>query len=382
MNKRSAAVAALLVVVGLVLFFVRVNKEMVDFEVNYKAGLRLSWGESLYRTEDGHYQFKYPPFAAMLYLPLSICPLPAAKMIWYSLLLFASVGVFYSVYRLSTGASKIPAWLSWVPLLVLGRYFFRELQLGQINVLITFILLAMTGLLVRSEKKNGPGAERGAGILWGLSVALKPYALIFLPYFLLKKKFRALSAGLAFSAISFVLPSFFYGFSGNWTVHGEWVRSLTQSTPQLLSSQDNASLLALFTKWTGRPNLAFLLWGICLILLVGLLWIVVRKGQTLENPIPLDCGLLLLLIPLISPLGWDYTFLSSVLALSLISKHYLDYSVPARIVLALLCLVIPLSLYDLLGRHLYARFMSLSIITLCFVILAGMSVALRHKRLC
>ncbi|MCJ7612933.1 MAG: hypothetical protein MUP19_11800, partial [Candidatus Aminicenantes bacterium] len=104
--------------------------------------------------------------------------------------------------------------------------------------------------------------------------------------------------------------------------------------------------------------------------------------RTLENPIPLDCGLLLLLIPLISPLGWDYTFLSSVLALSLISKHYFDYSVPARIVLTLLCLVIPLSLYDLFGRHFYARFMSLSIITLCFVILAGMSVALRHKRLC
>jgi len=382
MNKRAAAMAVLLAAIGLVLFFVRAHDKMADFEVNAKAGLRLGWGETLYRVEDGHYQFKYPPFAAIIYLPLSGLTPAAAKAVWYIILLLAWAAVIFLTDKLVAGGRQTPAWLAWIPLAVLGRYFLRELELGQINLLITLILLAMTSLLVRAEKRSAPRAETAAGFLWGLSVALKPYALIFLPYFILKKKFRPLGAGLSFLAAAFVLPSAFYGFSGNWTVHREWVRSLSQSTPHLLASQDNASLLALFNKWTGLPDLSFTLWALSLAVLAGLVFLVVRKGRTLDDPIPLDSGLLLLLIPLISPLGWDYTFLSSVLAVRLIGQRFFDFRLPGRLVLALPCLVIPLSLYDLMGRPLYARFMSLSIITLCFLVLAGYAAALRFKKLC
>jgi len=43
------------------LFILRVQSSMIDFEVNYTAGKRLKWGETLYRVEDEHYMFKYPP---------------------------------------------------------------------------------------------------------------------------------------------------------------------------------------------------------------------------------------------------------------------------------------------------------------------------------
>ena len=382
MNKRTAAIAALVILIGLLLFFARARKEMVDFSVNYKAGQRLSWGESLYRTEDGHYQFKYPPLAAMLYLPLSLLPLSAAKAIWFFVILAVSVALFFAARKLAPRISPHPAWLTWIPVLVLGRYYLRELQLGQINTLITFILVVMTGLLIRSEKKDSAGAEGSAGVLWALAVALKPYALIFLPYLALKKKFKAIFAGAISLAAAFVLPSLYYGFAGNWSVHREWIRSLSQSTPQLMGSQDNASLMALFTKWTGRPSLAFVLWTVGLLLLIVLVFLFVRRGRTLADPIPLDSGLLLLLMPLVSPLGWDYTFLSSILALTIIGDHFYRFSVPARLALVVSGLVISVSLYDLLGRQAYARFMSFSVITLCFLVIAGLAAALRFKRIC
>jgi alpha-1,2-mannosyltransferase len=381
LKKRAALLLSLVLLAFLALFVIRINKEMVDFQVNRTAGARLSWGESLYRTEDGHYQFKYPPFASMLYLPLALLPLPAAKAVWFALVLLASGGAFYLSFRLASDKRKGADWLAALPLLILGRYFLREIQLGQINALLTCLLLIMTGLLVSAEKKRAPRSETWAGLFWGLAVALKPYALIFLPYLVLKRKARALVSGAVFLVLAFLMPSFYYGLAGNVTVHKEWIKTLSQSTPQLLTSQDNASLLAMFAKWTGRPHLSVQLWAVCLVLLAGFLFTIIRKGRTQENPVPLDCGLLLLFIPLISPLGWDYTFLSSVLAVGLIARHYFDFPVAGRVFLSVVSLIIPLSLYDVLGRRVYAQLMSLSAITVCFLVLAGYAAALRIKDL-
>ena len=380
-KKKAAWLLALVVLCFLALFVTRISREMVDFTVNYTAGTRLSWGESLYRAGDGHYQFKYPPFAAMLYLPLSLLPLPAAKAVWFALVLLASGGAFYLSFRLASDKSKGAGWLAAMPLLILGRYFIREIQLGQINALLTCLLLIMAGLLVSAERKNAPGAETWAGLFWGLAVALKPYALIFLPYFILKRKARSLVSGAVLLVLAFLMPAFYYGLAGNFAVHKEWIKTLSQSTPQLLTSQDNASLLAMFAKWTGRPRLSVQLWAVSLVLLAVFLFAIIRKGRTQKNPVTLDCGLLLLLIPLISPLGWDYTFLSSVLAVSLIARHYFDFPVVGRVFLSVVSLIIPLSLYDVLGRRVYAQFMSLSAITVCFLVLAGYAAALRIKDL-
>jgi uncharacterized membrane protein YhaH (DUF805 family) len=112
------------------------------------------------------------------------------------------------------------------------------------------------------------------------------------------------------------------------------------------------------------------------------MYLLVRRGRRLENPVPLDCALLLLLIPLISPLGWDYTLLAAVPAVAIISRRLRDFSAAARFGLAPVMAVIPLSLYDLLGRRFYARFMSLSVITLCFLVLAGYGAALRLRNRC
>ena len=378
-KNAARIVAGTLVLLCIILFAVRVRKEMEDFQVNNKAGARLTWGETLYRAEDGHYQFKYPPFAAVIYAPLAGLPLPTAKAIWFGLILSATIGAFALALRSASDKSKAGAWAAWVPLIVLGRYFLREIELGQINAIITFLLLAMIGLLALAEEKDAPGAELGAGVLWGLSVALKPYALIFLPYLLLKKKLRTLAAGTGALAAAFMIPAIFYGFKGSLTVHLEWVRTLSQSTPGLLTSQDNASLLALFAKWTGRPDLAFRLWLAGLVVLGVATLLAVRRGRRQENPVPLDGGLLLLLIPLVSPLGWDYTFLSAILAVALVSRRFRDLPAVLRVASAASFVVIPLSLYDLLGRRTYAQFMSLSVVTICFLVLTAAVLALRFK---
>ncbi len=374
----------LVVSIGLVflaIFLVKAKNEMADFEVNYKAGHRLAMGETLYRTSDSHWQFKYSPFSAFLYLPLSFLPLPVAKALWYILIL-ASMGC---ILVLTTGmASSLSSLSPFGPALlavfVLAKYLLRELQLGQINALITAILTVMIWLLVRDEPASSRRRAWLAGLLWGLATALKPYAVIFLPYFALKKKGRLLAAGFLTIAATLLVPAGFYGFRGCFNVIGEWGSTLARSTPILYASQDNISLIGFFIKWTNHVLLSYILYAASVALLAVLTLLTIFRGKRLSKPILLEGALLLLLIPLVSPLGWDYTFLSSYAAVVLILIGWRAFPKPARVLLAVNFAIIALSIYDLLGRQTYAVFMSWSVLTVNFLVVAVALIMLRWKR--
>ncbi len=82
----------LVVLFGL-LFQTKIQHKMRDFEVYWQAGTRAIAAESLYRPEDGHYQFKCLPAFALAVSPLSALSLPLAKMLWYAL----SVGLIFLI---------------------------------------------------------------------------------------------------------------------------------------------------------------------------------------------------------------------------------------------------------------------------------------------
>ena len=353
---------------------------MIDFEVNYRAGDRIKWGETLYRAEDGHFQFKYSPFSSLLYLPLTYLPLDAAKGIWYFLSLFSIGLLLYLSQSLLKPEGKNVWTFPLLTFLLLARYFLREIQLGQINALIAFLLIVMIWLLNKGEKYSSCWEEKNAGLLWGLSMALKPYSLIFLPYFLLKKKWQTLVFGFLFLSFSLLIPSFFYGFKGNFNMLQEWQSSLSKSTPLLLDSQDNVSIFAFFMKWTQNLKLSLYLYGFTIVALALFLLYIIWRGLKINKALLLDGAIILILIPLLSPLGWDYNLLFSALGVMIILYSFDKYSRLWKTLIIINFLVIFFSLYSILGRKLYADFMSLSIITISFtIVIAGLSY-LRLKR--
>jgi hypothetical protein len=230
------------------------------------------------------------------------------------------------------------------------------------------------------ETTRSPVRVAAAGFLWGLATALKPYAVIFLPYFILKRRWNILWPALLVLGVSLFAPAVYYGFAGNLAVHEEWISSLSRSTPALLDSQDNVSLLALLVKWTGDRGLSQPIYAFGVLLLALFVYAFIRRGRGLPKALLTESALLLLIIPLISPLGWDYTFISSILAVALLLQRFRDIPRLGKIVLGMNFAVVALSLYDLLGRRLYAEFMAASIPTINFLILAGFLAYLRRTR--
>ena len=382
LKKKKLLLILFAFIILLSLFLIKVQEHMIDFEVNYKAGKRLGGGESLYQVEDGHFMFKYLPSSALLYLPLSFLPLNTAKAFWYFIVAFCLCSLVYVSAKILPLEERKSVYLLIFPPLILARYFLRELHLGQINALVTMILLFMIWFLIYEKNTMPSQKDIYAGLLWGLATALKPYALIFLPYFLLKKKWKSLLSGVGFLFLALLIPAAFYGFRGNIIILKEWISTLSRSAQALLASQDNISIIAFFMKWTGNQNISLLLSGLVMVLLAFLVLTVILIGRKIDRAPVLECSILLVLIPLISPLGWDYTLLMSVLGVTIIIRNFSGYSKFWRGFLVFNFFIITFSLYDIMGRDLYARFMSWSVITINFLILTGYLMHLRFRKIC
>lgn len=344
-------------------FGIRWNHGMADFAVNYRAGQRIVAGETLYRTSDGHYMFKYFPAAALIYAPFTALPIELAMVAWFLLSLAAFIAIFKIVDRLI--AKKHVAYLLAIAGAVLAKYILHELRLGQINVFVTLIMLTGIAALQRAPRWR---AEILAGALAGVAIAIKPYAALLALYFLVTLRWRSVVAAAGALALCLALPSAFYGVAGNLAQLREWSSSLSESTPALLTNVDNVSVLAFFTKWLGDPGRAVQPTLIVLGALALLTVATIGAGWRRRDGFVLEGALILTLIPLISPLGWDYTFLMALPAVALIVNNRVAFATPMQWLLAANFAIIALALYDTMGRTIYGAFMRWSVTTINFVV--------------
>jgi hypothetical protein len=380
-QKKGAALLALILTAAAVLagvYILHVGREMTDFGVCYQGGQRIIRGEALYREADGHLQYKYAPSSALFFAPLALLPYGAAKVIWYILEFGFLAGIFLLSFRILQVAGKraVPI-LAWTFLIEL-KFLAREIELGQVNLFILFLLTSMLYLLFRKKGSS-------AGFLWGSSLFFKPYALVFLPYFFIKRKFRALISGLAAALIGLSLPAVIYGLRGDLAVLREWPATLSKSTSGLLASFDNASLTGFLLKTF--PSLSRLVTGtILLTILLGLalavLWMI-KKGQeaaSIQNPEVLESAFLLVLIPLFSPLGWNYNYLYSLLAVTIVIASWRRIPVALRGLLVFNFLFISTSLVEVWGRELFHFYTHYALVTVNFLIVLIALLYLRLKK--
>ena len=238
---------------------------------------------------------------------------------------------------------------------------------------------SMSGTSTSSRSKR---QELLAGVLWGLSVALKPYAAIFLLYLVLKQKWKAVFSGLIALGVAVLLPAFYYGLQGNLEVHKEWITTLSKSTPHLLTTQDNISLIALSLKWFGDQTSSFWIAGTAIAGLALLIFGMILLGWKREQTTFLEGAALLLCIPLVSPLGWDYTLIMGLPLLMIVLYHFPRFSRLWQIVLIVNLFIIFVSFYDAMGGQAYELFMSWSVPTINFLLILAYALHLRVQRVC
>jgi hypothetical protein len=142
---------------------------------------------------------------------------------------------------------------------------------------------------------------------------------------------------------------------------------------------DNISIAAMYVKWLGPGAPAWPAAVTSIVLLLTAV-LVFRARGGVTRPDGLEAALLLTLVPLVSPQGWDYVVVVSTLAIMYLANYFdrLPRSLQPLTVVSLA--VIGLTLFDLLGRTWLYRLLNLSVITLAFFVVVAALVALRAKR--
>lgn len=375
---RKAAAVFLAVIALVLVFILGVREDMTDFGVCYRAGSRALAGESLYRPSDGHLQFKYSPAGALFFIPISVLPWEAAKGVWYALEILFLYGIFAASLRLLPAPGTRPALLALWSFLVLAKCLGREIQLGQVNLLI-ILLLTLTALAVQEKR------DVLAGILAAGSLFFKPYAVVFLPYLLFKRRFRTLAGWAVPLLLGGLAPVLVFGWRGNWDVLGEWHRTIGLSTPSLLAAGDNASLHGLIRKhWPGLSASGVqIILGIFLAVLAALFLSMMLRGKRAALPKveTAEAAFLMVLIPLFSPLGWYYNYLYAFLAVFVGIDMFRMLPKAGRIVLLADLALIGANLREVLGKTLFDLARAHSVITLNFLVLLGFLFYARLKKI-
>jgi len=213
------------------------------------------------------------------------------------------------VSRWAAGSAKAVRWAAVWTAAVMAKSLGREFQLGQVNLLILLLMVVMV-------REGAAGRPFASGMSGGASLLFKPYAGVFLPELILKRKWTTLAAGAAALGIGLIVPAAVYGFAGNAAVLGEWKNTLFASTPGLLLTGDNASLWAFAAKAFGFSSTAGpLIIGGLVAAVLGVLYLeMVRRGRAAAVPGSefTEAAALMMLIPMVSPLGWNYNYLPAV----------------------------------------------------------------------
>jgi len=350
------------------LFAEKVSRKMPDFEVYWTAAVRARAAEPLYRSEDGHYQYKYLPAFAVAAIPAGLMPLPIAKAVWFTisiLLLVALVGLSLALLP----EPRKPAWLLvTIAVVAMLKFFGHEVVLGQVNALLAVIVVSALLAMRR-------GREAAAGLLVALAVVVKPYAIVFFPWLVARRRpgRGAVAGAIAGLAAIAAAPALIYGVRGNIELHRAWWRTVTESTAPNLANSDNVSIAAMYVKWLGAGHTATALtFATMAIVLAAAAFVFLRRGA-LPFPEGLEGALLLTCMPLLSPQGWDYVFLVSTPAIVFLANYEDRLPLPLRILAVAAVAAIAFSIYDLMGRAAYAAFMAWSAISVCyFVVLAAL----------
>ncbi|MGV9884679.1 glycosyltransferase 87 family protein [Streptomyces sp. NPDC003006] len=284
---------------GLVSMVLAMHADSVDLEVYRAGGEAALSGRHLYDEPVWHdFRFTYPPFAALVFTPLSLLSAETARILVVLLNTCLLVFIVARSWR-SLGPAR-PPFLAPAVITVAGASFALESVHsnfidGQINLLLVALVLAdLTG---RPEHP-----ARGVGV--GLAAALKLTPLIFVAYLLLTRKYRQAAVASACAAAT-VLVSFLLVPA---SAADYWLRGMFADLSRIHvdpMSRHNQSLRGLLLK-NGVPATPALWLWLVLGAMIGVVALILAARAARRGELLLGAALCGLCAAAVSPWSWGH----------------------------------------------------------------------------
>jgi len=306
------------------------KKGFSDYRVYYKAGRDILEGKNIYKNIDtlekeGITPFKYSPLFALSMVFLSSFSLNVSASLFFIINIIAILLIFRLSKKLiffqEVSPGKISLILS-VAFILSFRFILNCLDVGQVGLLILFLLVLALSFISQGKKTTG-------ALLIGLSVMIKYMPFLFVFYFLWKKEFKIVAVVLLSLILYCLLPGIFIGFKTNFFYLKEWLpyivgNSFSRGT---FANTRNYSLWSLTERlFPSLGSNAMIL--IILAMFTVLLFFILKKHKISTEPKLagfyncLDYGMILLCVALFNPNAWPHNFVMMVFSY-LLTVYYL-----------------------------------------------------------
>lgn len=283
---------------------------MVDLDVYRLAGRVLLDGGNFYQLP-GALQFLYPPFAALLAVPLTVLPVTLVQIGWT---VAGALMIVAVLHRWGQTGWRLALWSTAAVYAVLPVS--QTLAFGQLGI----VLVALVALDLAPGPRALPGRRLlPEGVLTGVAATLKLTPMIFVLYLLAVRRWRAaltvtVSAGALTVVAAIILPHESLDF---WTRLAQGDTGLGHSLIYYTNQSVYADVVRAFRLAPTGSALGLL--GCAVVVALGV-WAaaVWHRAGEIRFAIAL-CGVASLLA---SPVSWLHHFVWVVpLAFSLVELH-------------------------------------------------------------
>ena len=171
-----------------------------DVDAYWDAAIRLRDGEPLYggvNDPDNYRVFRYAPWFAWLWIPLTYLPRSVAEYLWAGLLGASAIGILLALFRRYQPAA-------WALGLILAPMLLSLVQVGNIQPLVVAML--------------GFGISHRSGPLWvGIAASLKAVPILYALVYVARRQWSrvALSVGIAAILVAPMLLSDLSGYTSD-----------------------------------------------------------------------------------------------------------------------------------------------------------------------
>ena len=162
----------------------------MDFRVYYEAGEKVLAGDADQVYPDNRpvpgdltpfHVFRYPPVAALLFAPLALVPQQVAVVILGLAKIGGLISLVLMVLALTGTPRRFATRIFVISLLAVGGYFVEEMRNGNIHLLAVWAFVAIADLSERNRQVF-------AGLVLALVTAFKVTPIIYLPYYVLRRR--------------------------------------------------------------------------------------------------------------------------------------------------------------------------------------------------
>lgn len=229
--------------------------EPTDFRTYFMASEDALAGRNPYTKSEKHLDYIYPPLLLWLCAPLTKLPFLVAVAVWTLVNFLAWIGAVCLTLKI-VNPRRAATWiLIVVPSLACYRWILQASTRGQLNLIVLLVTLA--GLWAAERRK-----EWLSGSFLAMAIHLKLLPILFLPYFILRTRWKVVASCFAVGVILLVLPGVTYG--REWTIQmlRLWLQRFLQHGGALAMDMEggNQAPLAMMYRFLARRDVPPVEW--------------------------------------------------------------------------------------------------------------------------